>query len=211
MKSSMVIVALLAAASSKAFATPPVHGADALSLQANQNFARCVVDASPAAATRVLAMDFRTEGYRDALHKLIRGHDRCVTPGGKLRGGNLLFAGALADALLVNDISGSLPRALRYDPALPPIVSRGPSETMALCVVRRAPDAVAALVATRAGSAAEVAAGDPLMAQLPACLANGVSLQINRPGLRALVALAAYRIAAANGAVRGVGTSGAAN
>ena len=176
----------------------------ALSLEAMQNFDKCVVETTPAGAKKVLAMDFRTPAYRETLREIGRGHSRCMLNNSEMRGSGVLFAGSMAEALLTSETRHPLTSALAYDPARPPIEARSQSETMALCVVRADPAATARMVESLPATAAEEQAMASLSTRLPGCLAKGASMTLNRPGLRAIVSLAAYRVAVANGAVRGV-------
>lgn len=196
-----VVGVLTLAMSAPAMAAPERPAPTALALEAMRNFGRCVVEASPAGPKGVLAMDFRTPAYRDWLNALGRGHGRCLNNNDEMRGAGVLFAGALAEGLLTSETRAPLAASLG---GAVPIVSRSMSETMALCVVRADPAATANLIATTPASPEEERAFGSVSAQLPGCLAKGASVKLNRPGLRAIIALAAYRIAAANGAVRGV-------
>ena len=212
MKSVLISMALALACTTAGASAAPLRGNnDAYSRQAATNFARCVANISPAASRRLLAMDFRSAEYGQALRKLMRGHSRCIPRHGELRGAGVLLSGALAETFLAQDVEGSLPAALRFDPARPAIVSRSESETAALCIVRTAPAGVARLVGSPIGSEAEKKAAAPVAKLLPSCLASNVSMTLNVPALRALVALAAYRVAVTNGAVRGVTVNGAVN
>jgi hypothetical protein len=69
---------------------------------------------------------------------------------------------------------------------------------MALCTVRAAPQKVAAVLATEVFSAVEGAALRDITPDVQSCLAAGVNLRLNRIGLRAMLALAAYRLAEHN-------------
>ncbi len=203
------VIAALMLVSSVVSAAPSTPGAtDGFSRQAAQNFARCVVNMSPKAARRALALDYRTPEYDQAVRALMRGHDRCITPGGVLRGSQVLLVGALAETILIEDVRGPLDQALRFNRASPQIASRSVGETMALCLVRKSPEDVARLMQAPIGGADEKIASQPLIAALPACLVKDASMKLNRPALRAVVALAAYRVAVANGAVPGVSPIG---
>jgi hypothetical protein len=167
---------------------------DRFALQAMQNFGRCVVDQTPRGPREVLAMDFRTPEYRAPLKRLAKGHNRCV-PNGRLRFGGVLFAGSLAEALLRSDIvADKLPQQLAFDPARDAIAARGDGETMALCTVLKAPAETVTLLETQAASAEEAAAIKAIAPTLGGCLAKGAELKMNKPAMRAMLALAAWRI-----------------
>lgn len=184
---------------SAAPAPAQVYGqvSEPLAVEAMVNFGQCVARFTPQGARRVLAMDYRTEAYATAMRKLARGHGRCA-PRSEIRFNGVLFAGAMAEALLETEgTPASLPSRLAPNPARSPIAARSPVETMALCTVLAAPTATAGLFATTPASAEEAAAMQALEPTLAACLANGRKLELNRPGLRAVLALAAWRIASA--------------
>jgi hypothetical protein len=190
-------------------AAPLSPQSDALSLEALRNYGQCIVRTDARGPIAVLAMDYRTPEYRAKLRAIGVGFGRCVTPASELRSNSMLFAASLAEAMLNEQTRHPLAASLVYDSARPPVVARSPSETMALCVVRARPAGVAALIETPPGSRDEQAAMAPVGNVLPGCLAKGYALTLNRPALRGLLALAAYRVAVANGAVRGVASPSA--
>jgi hypothetical protein len=126
-----------------------------------------------------------------------RGHDRCLVPGWEIRFSPVLGAGALAEALVKFDVKpADLPRRLAYDPAREVIAARSPTEAMALCTAMKAPEATATLLATEPATPEETKAMQPLGSVLMDCLAKDVKLELNKPALRAVLALAAWRILA---------------
>jgi hypothetical protein len=166
-----------------------------LAVVAMHNFAACVADRAHKPEA-VLALAPGSEDYQRAMRRLARGHDMCGSAGGRLRFNPMLFAGGLAERLLEQQRPpGGLVRLLLPDPAAPPVVARDEADAMALCTVRRSPDAVAALFATGPASDDEKEAMTALGPTVAACLAAGRTLRINRPGLRSLIAVAAYRLA----------------
>ena len=174
-------------------AVTPVYGtkADELSLTAMHNFGACVVRTTPAGADEVLAMDYRTDAYRDRLNRIAKGHSRCTRPGTELKFNGVLFAGAMAEALLESK-SGSLPAADRLKL---PLSARSPVESMALCTVVTSPTEVAELLRTEVATDQEKTAADALTRTLNACLSGADKAELNRPALRSVLALAAWRIA----------------
>lgn len=157
-------------------------------------FARCVAERWPDRAAAILALDYRTEEYRRRIRGFAQDVWRCA-PRGVLRFSQLPFAGNMAEALLPRRLAGrDLAAAVAFDSARPPIAARSESEMMSLCVVRTAPAKVAALLATRPGSGEEVASFGPLMGDVGGCVAAGAQMRLDRVGLRAMLALAAYRL-----------------
>lgn len=163
-------------------------------------FSRCVAVRWPDRAAAILALDYRTDEYRRRIRDFAHEVWRCA-PNGVLRFSQLPFAGNMAEALLPRHLAGrDLAAAVAVDSARPPIAARSESEMMSLCVVRTAPARVAALLASRAGGSEEVAAFGPLMPDVAGCVAAGAQMRLDRVGLRAMLALAAYRLVDYNNA-----------
>jgi hypothetical protein len=165
-----------------------------LATQAMHNFGACVAEETPKGARELLAMDFRTKDYERKMRAVAKGHERCV-PGSRIAFDRVLFAGAMAEALVESDVKrDELPQRLAFDPARSVIAARSPTEAMALCTVLNAPAATAALFETGPASAEEVKALRPLGPVLGECLKKDLKVELNKPALRSLLALAAYRI-----------------
>lgn len=157
-------------------------------------YSRCVVEAAPNQAARILRLDYRTDSYRRSLWNLAETPS-CATFDGRLRMAGVLLAGAFAEALLPRALAGrSLAGGVAHDPARAPMVARDDGEYLGLCAVRSMPDEVAALLATAPASDDEKRAAAAVAPGLSRCVRAGAAAKLNRPGLRALVALAAYRI-----------------
>jgi hypothetical protein len=156
---------------------------------------RCVVEAAPNQAARILRLDYRTDSYRRSLGNLIAAPGNCAHFNGRLRMARMLVAGAFAEALLPRALAGrSLAAGVAHDPAAAPIEARDDGEYLGLCAVRSMPGQVAALLATAPASDEEKRAATAVAPGLSGCVRTGASAKLNRPALRALVALAAYRI-----------------
>ncbi len=178
-----LLLLVLAAGASTDIATQAVH-----------NFGACVVRQTPRGAREALALDYRTPEYAEKVRDLAAGHERCA-PGARLSFGGVLFAGALAEALVESEVKrADLPAQLAFDPARPKVDARDETEVMALCTAMRAPQATADLFATKPATKEEKAAMQGIAAVLPDCLAKDTKLTLNRPALRSLLALAAWRI-----------------
>jgi hypothetical protein len=166
-----------------------------LAAQAMYNFAGCVVETTRPGVEKLLAKDFRTEGYRKDVSRLAKGHSRCA-PGSRLGFSHLLFAGNLAEHLLVDEFSAdALAADLAIDRSAAPIAARTDSEAISMCIAMKAPKETAALFRTEVMSDKEKTALMAIGPQLSGCVKQGAQFRTNRSGLRALLALAAYRIA----------------
>lgn len=171
---------------------------DDIAVQALHNFGACVVANTPQGARETLAMDYRTAEYQRKIRALAKGHadGRCMLSYSRLAASQTLIAGAMAEALIKSDFRPSdLSRELSYDPGRALIEARSPLERMALCSVMKAPDAILKLFSTEPATSDEQAAMKPVTDVLADCLTKDVRLDINIPAARALLALAAWRIA----------------
>lgn len=178
-------------------ADPPNEPRD---IRVLHDFSRCAARRWGNRARAILAMDHRTEDYRVRIHRFAREQWPCA-PRGELRFGQMLFAGGMAETLLRERLrSRSLAVSMAPDPARSPVLPRDRTEQMSLCTVRAVPAQVAALLETEAASAAENAALSALVPEVSRCLARGDSVAVNRVSLRALLALAAYRLSGDPGA-----------
>lgn len=183
-------------------ANSTTEAASAEDRQVLLRFSRCVVGRQRAQASALVLSDHRAEGYQDSLRRLTTSHSGCVPGGrGRLQFGGILFAGDLAEILLVEAAPrGSLAGRVALNPAAPLFAARDQGEVMSVCVVRAAPAETEALLATEHGSPAEAAALSAVAPHIGPCLAEGAAMRLNRPGLRAMLALAAYRLVRHNGA-----------
>jgi hypothetical protein len=171
---------------------------DTVAIQAVHNFGACVAGQTPRGAREVLALDFRSDEYQKKFRAMIKGHDRCIPFDARLGTARLLFAGAMAEALIEFDVkAGELPQSLAFDPAREAIQARSPLEAMALCTVMKAPQATAKLFETEPATDEERQAMQPLGGVLGNCLKKDTKAELNKPALRSLLALAAWRIASA--------------
>lgn len=193
-------LAVVGAASVPAGAQDRVHrrtaarAPSAEDLRVLHRFAHCTARRHTIRARRLLAMDFRTADYERELVRLADVNSSCVPPG-RLRAAAMLFAGGMAESLLRWRLEGrDLAARTAHDPNRPPIAARGETEVMSLCTVRAAPAEVTALFATEPASAQEAAAVRALTPHIRQCLAAGVTANLNRPAVRSLLALAAYRL-----------------
>jgi hypothetical protein len=165
-------------------------------------FSRCLAEKRSEEARAILAAGYDEARSRDALKKIAsRGID--CAPVGRLKVSGILFAGAMAEALLQPlTRNGSLGERVALDPARPPVAARDEVEVMSLCTVRAAPEQVRSLFSSQAGSEAESEAIRAMSGQLTGCLGHDVRLVTNLPALRALLALAAWRLASNSAAVQ---------
>lgn len=163
------------------------------------SFADCVVAASSAKVADVLVRDFRTTEYRNGLRNLSRDNQACarkVGLSGRMRMGNLPFAGALAEEMLGTDAQPLL-RRLSMAALGPAATTYSWTDGVAMCMARGAPQAVAQLFDTAPGSAEERTALAGLKPVADICAGGERKFEASALGLRSMLATATYRLLAA--------------
>jgi len=143
----------------------------------------------------VLALDYRSPEYAKRMHQFSSGHadSRCL--GGRIQFNQVLLAGGMAERLLVEKVKPDhFPSLVAYDVARAPIEARNPMEIMSICVVRAEPAKTYAIFATDPTSPDEAHAMQAIAPSLMKCIRAGEKVSLNKPGLRASLALAAYRL-----------------
>jgi hypothetical protein len=165
-------------------------------------FARCVAGRRENAATAILATDPSTSDYRNGMRRLAQSNWGCLGSG-TLKFNEILFAGGLAEALLRRgNASTNIAARTAHDPSRIALQARDEAELMSICTVRAAPAQVEALLASEVASPEEAAAVRALMPQIGQCLSAGVNMRLNRPALRAALALAIHRLVRHNALVQ---------
>lgn len=160
---------------------------------AMQRFGACVAQRSERLAADTVGSDFTTQTYRSRLQRLVRSNEDCFREGGRrMLSSHLLFAGAIAEALVERD---SQPLNVRLARAAmrPATRAFSLSDQVAICVVRSLPDEVGRLMATEVGSSEEETAASALAPAFAACSPQNRRVESNGAGFRAILATAAYR------------------
>jgi hypothetical protein len=189
--STLIVMAGVVSAPAMAQGGKPLEESSANARAQMERFASCVADRSPEKAARTIAMDFRSTTYRSALKNLADANRDCYGYRSTMRSGGLSFAGALAERLLERDATALNARIVRA--VSTQTAARSPSDAIALCVVRSAPDDVARLFATEVASDAERDAVKALQVASDACARNQARLETTPEGLRSMLATAAFR------------------
>lgn len=161
--------------------TRPLTVAGARALGA---YGACLAWRAPAESRALLALP-PGEAARAAAARLAAARRDCA-PRGRLAFSTLLLQGAIAEAL----IDGRVPRADRARP----LPARDEGDHMSLCVIATAPRAAAALLGSVPGASRERAALAALRPRLDGCLGAGLIARLHPRVLRAMLALAAYRL-----------------
>jgi len=173
-----------------------ISKADPDARQTLARYAACVAEKSPDKVSDLLTQDFRQTSYGNGLRNLVRANELCArqvgTRGERLRGQNLPFAAALAEAMMAREavpLKARLAKAATGKEA----ATFAPSDKVAMCVARSTPDEVAALFATEVGSDVETQAATKLLPVVKLC-AQDVKLETSVAGLRSIVATASFRL-----------------
>jgi hypothetical protein len=176
-------------------AAAAVSGSDAYSVQSLHDLGACIVDQAPWLARDVLALDYRSPEYAAKLKEIGAKPWRCPGRRGDFRSAGVLFAGSLAEAMINFEVKPrNLPARIAYDPSRQPIVARSPGEEMTLCTAFHAPEQTAALFRTQPATPQESKAEEALGPVMSQCLRKDLKVEMNRPAIRSMLALAAYRI-----------------
>ena len=161
-------------------------------------FARCLARARPDAARAVVNLPTASREQMAAAAGILNGDDGC---GGarefELPGGGLTLVGGLAEALLAAEPQSRSVVALASwnDDAIGRSLlrPRNGNEDMGICVVRRAPQQTASLLATTPDTLAETRAIQALVQHLGPCAPAGATMAFDKPTIRAQLAIALYR------------------
>lgn len=160
-------------------------------------FSRCVARRRAPEAEALLAT-YRQPSFDAAAQRMANRTLPC-TPDLRLRLFRELFAGGLAEELLVSTLGGAN-LATRVGASVARIEPRDATEAIGLCLVRNQPQAASALLATAPASAEEQRLAVEMTPQVADCVPAGQIARITQPSLRAIVALAAYRLTKQNNA-----------
>lgn len=202
MNRALIALALSAVALPGPAAAKPAVNPSAVDIGTVHVFAACLADRYRPGVRKLLALDYRSRAYDHMLDTLLDEGSRCLPFAfGKLRSSGVLIAGALAEAVLPSTLDGSsLAARVAHDPSRAPVAARDDGEYLALCAVRTMPDEISALLATKPASSEERLALAAIKPRLGPCLRAGAAARVNAAGLRAILALAAYRLASQPGA-----------
>lgn len=197
MKRALILLGALLSA--PVVAAPVASKSDAEAVRRLQSTGSCVAQARPQLAHDLVLADHRSKDYRRLIRQVQDAHGDCPGEGLGFAAGGLLYAGAIAEALLrERGLVERLPEATAHDPSRPNIEARSVADFFAFCVVRQDAPRVAALFGAQVTSAAEL---DAILALQPAmgrCAPKDSKSEFTREALRALFALNAYRLYAHN-------------
>lgn len=189
---TLSLAAALSLSAPAAAAPAAGHGSEDLAVQAMHFYAACIVNRTPQGARELLALDSGSGEYHTKLLRLFNGHKDECAGGNTIRYSDILLAGAMAERLI--QLYDAPPRFVPMIASSKPIAAHNDMEVMAICVTRAAPDKVWALLATDPTSDAEIAALNDMSPIIVGCIKSGQKVALNKPGLRAALAISAYRL-----------------
>ena len=195
-------LALFLAAAAPATTPSPLSKAEVEAVRTLHEVGQCLAARYPDDARKVLAIDFRSRTYGEALRELGRLGGLCAQDQlgrATLRSAGLPFAGSVAEALLERDGTiADLAARTGFRPELPGIEARNAGEFMAFCTLRKNAAGAADVLRSEPGSPQEIAAFAALGPTLTGCVPAKSKLEFSHQSLRALLALGAYRLAMHN-------------
>ncbi len=163
---------------------------------------QCIAKQHSKTARKVLALDYRSKPYVEALRQLALLGGICARDDlgrANLSSGGLLFAGSVAEGLMTQDgVLGNFGARTGYRPEIATIEARDGGEYLAFCVVRTNPEATVTMLRAAPATVEEYHALKALGPTLGACVPANSKSQFTREALRALLALGAYRLAGHN-------------
>ena len=167
-------------------------------IQALYDMGTCLARRQPEGLRVALDPALSVSDSTRALHKLAKGYSRCYA--GRVKVSPALLAGAAAEGMLRIDYGVGVPLA-KLMPSATPVAARSKVEGIALCMVLTHPEDASRLLATDPTSGDGAHALRSFAEMLPGCVEQGETFQLNAMGLRAVTALAAYRLVSANAEV----------
>jgi hypothetical protein len=174
---------------------------DPIDRQVTNQFARCIADTRPQFADQILEMPFTSGEQEKLISAHLGGWDKCLsTYQFDLKLNTLSILGGMAESRIAYKYRGADPAAfakvtddqLYASPAAP----RNTSEDFAMCLARKNPSAVRALIESRPETDKETASIKLLTPHLSECLIQGMTIQFNRSTIRAYAAYGLYRLQA---------------
>lgn len=190
-----MVTAPVAMAQDKAVASK----SDVRGVQALQSVGHCLADERMGWSQEFVTLNYRSDRYRTLGKRLMEYAPNCNEFRRGLRMSGLVFAGAIAEGLLIKEeVLADLGTHTAFDPEMPPVEALTAEDVFAYCVVRKAPDQVSTLLQTQMTSDEELEVLKAMVGVLPTCVPEGQKPEFTREALRSLFALAAYRLYAHN-------------
>ncbi|HYI47987.1 MAG TPA: hypothetical protein VEX35_05920 [Allosphingosinicella sp.] len=179
--------------------TPQEREDQATARRVMRTYAACLLDNRPRTAEAIVAAPYGGEEQAAIVRRRVQGAEDCMGRTGlSMRFPTESLAGAIGEAGIRARFSTAdlapVAALADEDVARLGLGPRNGYEDIAACIARRDPHAVRALVLTEPATAEERTARRPVMTQVGACVNQGQSLRVDQVGLRAMVAVALYRL-----------------
>jgi hypothetical protein len=179
--------------------TPQEREDQATARRVMRTYAACLLAARPRTAVAIVAAAYGSDEQAAIVRRRVQGVEDCMGRTGlSMRFPPETLAGALGEAgirahFTTADLAPVAALA-EADVARLGLTPRNGYEEIAACIARRDPAAVRALVLTEPATPEERIARRPVVANVGACVNQGQSLSVDMGGLRAMVAVALYRL-----------------
>jgi hypothetical protein len=203
----IILFFVLACGTASAWAAPPIGTridpapkaptgqfretqADAIRLM--NSYSRCVADARPATAEKLLRLPLLSEEQNKAVRRAVGGVDDCMGYFfGELTISSPVFllAGMAEELYLSRNGKADVVSLVTAGAGVAP---RNLAEDMALCLVRRNPAASRALIGTDLGSEDEAQSIRNLVPDLGPCTPSGTTLKLDKYAVRTYAAIGLY-------------------
>ena len=159
------------------------------------SFARCSARLREREAEEVLRLPFGAPEQHRAVRRLAA--DDCLRVDAQLRFNARLMVGGMAEHFLAQryaSVDGAIVRALSDEQIdTSPLRPRNDLEDLALCIVRRDPDAALTLIRAAPTSPGEQSAVQSLTPHLGPCVPAGMTINFGVPMLRSMIGTALFR------------------
>lgn len=163
--------------------------------------ASCLVGRDAAAASALLATSPYSSQERQTAVRTLRSAERCLDTRGRLATSPLLLRGAVAESLyeaqFAQPVTAASPAraaaALLSAEAAAERADVAPAFALADCTAARHPDLVRSLIAAEPETDGEGTALQALTAVFGECVTPGSTLNVDRAGIRAMLAESLYR------------------
>lgn len=171
-------------------------------LRVMRRYATCLARSRPRWAEAMIALPFMSEDQAAAVQRDQGGEEDCMGYSGlELSFRAPVLIGGMAEYLIESRYRAAPLEPVSHlgdaDVEARALTPRNGYEDLALCVVRRNPAAVRALLRTPPASAAERAGARDLAPDLGPCVPQGQTIAFDAGALRGLLAVSLYRALAA--------------
>jgi hypothetical protein len=193
MKRILAISALLLASAAPAADAVVADYSRADGVKALNGLGHCLASARRGAAEQATALPFGSPEQARAAIAFLGPENSCFASDVEFDFEPNLFVGGMAEELFLSRYGQGDVAAF----AAAAVEPRNQVEDLGLCVVRRNPVAVRALIETQPASPTESEAVSKMVPDIGPCVPQGMEIALSKRRMRALFAASLYRIASA--------------